>query len=125
MIMSEELQKNEGFIGEREIAFFTAEADGSIVNVVFKEGEPAKLSGTLFFHLKTDEKGSGSLTDNINHYFAKKFLAELAEEGMEYYFVENVGTAMRILAHNLREDAIRKAFECSGGDAIPLIKLIP
>lgn len=113
-------------IGEREIKSFKVpeESDGSMVEVEFADGFKTKMSGTLFYHLKTEEKGQGSVTDQINHYFAKLFLAELASNELDYYFVDNVATAMRVLAHNLREEAIKKAFECSGGDAIPLQKLI-
>jgi len=32
--------------------------------------------------------------------------------------------AMNVLAHNLREEAIKKAFKCSGGDSILLGELI-
>lgn len=113
------------FIGDRGIKHFEAIEGGSQVIVEFVDGYKATLSGTLFFHLKTDEKGQGNVTDNVNHYFAKKFLSELSLNGLEYYMVDNVGTAMRVLAHNLREEAIKKAFRCSGGDSIRLNDLIP
>jgi len=113
------------FIGDREVVKFDACDGGEFVEVEFADGFKTKMSGTLFYHLKRDERGQGSVTDNVNHYFAKRFLAELALNGLEYYFVNNVATAMGVLAHNLREEAIKEAFQCSGGDAIPLTKLIP
>lgn len=112
------------YIGEREIKGFSVDEGGNTVNVEFTDGGTTKMSGTLFFHLKTEEQGKGTVTDNVNHYFAKQFLAELAEHDLEYYFIENIGMAMRVLAHNLREEAIKKAFNCTGGDAISLQKLI-
>jgi len=113
------------FIGDREIKSFEAKGDGSTVSVEFVDGFKTTLSGTLFFYIKSEEKGNGGITDQINHYFAKKFIAELAEEGLEYYFVDNIGMAMKVLAHNLREEAIKKAFDGHGGDSIPLLKLVP
>jgi len=113
------------YIGNREIKSFTAVGDGSFVEVEYADGFKSKMSGTLFFHLQKDVAIDGNVTDHINHYFATKFLAELATHELDYYFVQNVATAMGVLAHNLREAAIKKAFNCSGGDAIPLQLLIP
>ena len=48
----------------------------------------------------------------------------MAYYGLDFYFVGNVGQSMGVLVHNLREELFRETFDCSGGDAIPLNKLI-
>ena len=113
------------FIGEREIKSFEADRGGEFINIEFIDGYKTTMNGTVFFHVKADKETPGTVTDKVNHYFASKFIAELAEAELDYYFVSSIGTAMSVFAHNLREDAIRKAFQCSGGDAIPLQKLMP
>ncbi len=113
------------YIGSREVKDYRAIGDGSFVQVEYADGFSSKMSGDLFFHLNSETPGEGTVTDHINHHLATKFLSELALNELDYYFVDNVANAMRVLAHNLRENAIKKAFGCSGGDAIPLHLLIP
>jgi hypothetical protein len=114
------------YIGELEIKGVKfIEGSDTVAEVTF-EGEhpPVKLNKSLVDNLTTEEKGRGNVTDNVNHHFSKQFLAEMALSGLEFYSVEGVAMAMRVLAHNLREEAIKKAFNCSGGDTIPLETLM-
>lgn len=110
------------FIGKDKIRKETENGDS--VDVVMKEGTEFKIKKDLLDILKTEGKGDGNITDNIRNYFARKFISELALYDLNYYFVNNVSVAMDTLAHNLREELFRKTFDCSGGDAIPLNKLI-
>jgi len=111
------------FIGEKQIKETFNEGEDKI-KIIFEDSPETIMNKELFEKVKTEEKNRGTITDVVNHYLATKFLAELADYNLEYYMVENVGVAMKVLAHNLREEAIRKTFKCSGGDAIPLNTLI-
>lgn len=114
------------YLGDQEIkSVVRIPGSDDKVEVTF-EGDHQKVTmdKDLLDSLTTEDKGLGNITDNCNHFFAKRFIAELASHDLEYYVVDGVAMAMRVLAHNLREDAIRKAFSCSGGDAIPLRSLL-
>jgi len=112
------------YIGEVEIKKVIDKNDTE-VTLEFEDDIPnLDINKELFENLKKDKVGRGTITDNVNHLIATKFLMELSDYGLEYYMVENVTTAMKVLAHNMREDLIRKTFDCSGGDAILLSKLV-
>jgi len=116
-------KKNKQYIGRYEISALVDDGDNFIVN--FKDHDPLTLKKELFEIVARDVKNKDAgITDIVNHVLATKFLSELADYGLEYYMVEAVGMAMRTLAHNAREQAIREKFECSGGDAIRLDQLI-
>ena len=110
------------YLGELEIKLVTRIEDNDDEVKVNFEGEHTEITinKELLDNLTTSEKGKGNIMDNVNHYFAKIFLAQLSMYGLEYYTVDSVTMAMRVLAHNLRENAIKKAFNCSGGDSIKL-----
>lgn len=110
------------YIGNKKIN--SSELDENTILVKLKDNTETKISKELFDIIATEEKGDGTIMDNINNYFAKKFVAELAYYNLDFYMVQNVAQAMGVLSHNLRESLIRKTFECSGGDTIPLNKLI-
>lgn len=113
------------FIGDREVKAESVFEDGNMVELEFADGYKTKMTYDLYFKIKSDEKGEGNVTDHVVAHFAKLFLATLAENKLDYYFAETVGRSMHTLAHNLRERLLSKTFNCSGGDAIPLEKVIP
>ena len=110
------------FIGNQKIK--SEKIEGDFVNVVLEDKTDFKIHKELLKGIKSKKVGSGNLADNINDYFARKFLAELAYYELDYYFVSNVGQAMNVLSHNLRENLIRETFKCSGGNNINLKKLV-
>jgi hypothetical protein len=110
------------FIGDKEIRGVIAKDDG-LAEVTFEDNSTVTINKELLDNITSEAKGNGNITDAVYHYFATRFLADLSYYGLEYYAVEGVAVAMRVLAHNLREEAIKKAFGCSGGDAIRLNKL--
>lgn len=114
------------FIGTKEIKVILDNEDGKSVDIEFVEAEnpSVKLNKELFDLIKSEEKSTGNITDQVNHYFAKKFVAELAYYGLEFYSASNIGTAMGVLAHNLREDLFRKTFDCDGADSVSLRLLL-
>lgn len=113
------------YIGEKKVQSTFEKEDGKKLQVSFEDDNPdIIITKQLFNNIVTENQGQGGITDTINHYFATKFLYELAEEEFEYYMVENIAMSMRTLAHNMREDLLRKTFNCSGGDAINLKTLI-
>lgn len=115
------------YLGELEIkTVVRVPEQENKVKITFEGEHPDTIMDKdMLDSLTTEEKGRGNVTDNVNHKFASKFIAELASNGLEYYVVDNVAMAMRVLAHNLREEAIKKAFKCSGGDNILLSDLLP
>jgi len=110
------------YIGNNKITF--SELDENTILVKLKDNSETKISKELFDIIATEKKGDGTIMDNINNHFAKKFVAELAYYNLDFYMVSNVAQSMGVLTHNLREVLLRKTFECSGGETIPLNKLI-
>jgi hypothetical protein len=110
------------FIGDKEIKLVEEVEDGN-AKVTFADDSSTVINTELLGEITSEEEGKGNITDAVYHYFSTRFLADLAYYKLEYYTVEGVAMAMRVLAHNLREEAIKKAFGCSGGDAIRLDKL--
>ena len=110
------------YIGNQKVK--SERENGDMVDIVMKDKTTFTINKELLEQIKTEKKGEGSITDNVNHYFARKFVAELAYYDLDFYFIGNIGQKMEVLAHNLREKLFRKTFDCSGGDAIPLNKLI-
>lgn len=111
------------FIGSKEIRATFDDAN-DMLKVELDDDSTTLINKDLLALIQTEEKGDGNITDSINHYFATRFLAELAMYDLNYYFIDNVGTAMSVLAHNLREELIKKTFDCSGGNDIRLKTLI-
>lgn len=110
------------YIGNQKIK--SEKEDGNIVEVVMKDKTTFKIHKELLKQIKTKKDGEGSIADNINNYFARKFVAELAYYNLDFYFVGNISQSMGVLAHNLREELLRNTFNCSSGDAISLNKLV-
>jgi len=111
------------YIGEEEIKITTPDGDNSL-KLDFADKSSTIINKDLYELVSSKEKGSGNITDNINHYFAKKFVAELSVYDLEFYFANSVSASMGVLAHNLREELLKKTFDCSGGDSIRLKLLI-
>lgn len=111
------------FIGDKEVKM-TTEKDEKTIVVEFSGDPSITINKELFDLIKSDEKGNGNVTDNINAYFARKFLAELAYYNLEYCFAGSTGIAMETLAHNLREELFRKTFNCGGANNINISNLL-
>lgn len=112
------------YIGQYKIKGEQIHED-EMITVRFKDHEDIKISQSLFELVISEEPlKNASITDAITHVIAVKFLDELAKYNLDYYFVKTIGTKLEVLAHNLREDLIRRTFDCSGGDAISLRKLV-
>jgi hypothetical protein len=112
------------FIGNKEVKMELEQENGVDVKIEFGDDTSTVINKELFDLIKSEDKNDGNVSDNINHYFAKKFVAELAYYGLDFYFANNVGVAMGTLAHNLREELFSKTFKCTGGDTINLKLLV-
>lgn len=112
------------YIGQYKIKKATHNPDGT-TTVTFQKKTEVTLARGLFELVASEEPlANAEITDAITHTIAVKFLDELANYNLDYYFVKTIGTKLEVLAHNLREDLIRRTFDCSGGDAISLKKLL-
>jgi len=108
------------FIGTKEIKI-TLDKDEKNLSVEFvDDNNSVVINKELFDLIKSETKGTGNVTDNINDLFARKFLAELAYYDLGFYFCRNIANSIEVLAHNLREELLRSTFNCSGGDDINL-----
>jgi hypothetical protein len=112
------------FIGNKKIKAQFEQENGVDIKLEFDDNTDVVINKELFELIKSEKKNDGNVTNNINHYFAKKFVAELAYYGLDFYFANNVGVAMGTLAHNLREELFSKTFKCTGGDTINLKLLV-
>lgn len=110
------------YIGNKEIKTVETLENG-VSKVTMAEGEPFEISTELLGKIQTDTEGQGSITDNINNYFARKFLAELAYYGLDYYFAKHIGISLEVLAHNSREQKIAELFGATSSDSIKLSQL--
>ena len=91
------------FIGELEVTDIVK--SGESLEIHFEGEHPSvTLRESLYDIIKSEEKRAGNISDVVNHVLSTKFLSEMADFGLEFYAVEGVGTAMRVLAHNLREE---------------------
>ena len=111
------------FIGAKEIKM-TTEKDETKIVLEFLDEPSIIMNKELFDLIKSEEKGNGNVTDNINNHFARKYLAELAYYDLDYYFSGSVALATETLAHNLREELFARAFGSTGANDIKLIKLL-
>lgn len=109
------------FIGEKKIVL-TIEQEDNKLKIECEDGYIMLINKDLYNFIATEEVGKGTISDQINHYFAKKFVSELAFYDLNFYFSDSVGISMGTLTHNLREELIRKTFDCAGADEIPLKK---
>ncbi|MEY2595075.1 MAG: hypothetical protein RI965_347 [Bacteroidota bacterium] len=113
------------FIGEKEIkSQEVSEKDPNYIILELEDGYKPTIHKDLFALLATEEKGDGLITDHVRDYFARKFVAELAQYGIEYYLVSQIGIGMETLCHNLREDLFRHTFECGGANEIRLDRIV-
>jgi len=97
---------------------------GDKTTVKLKDNTEFDINSKLLEKIKTEKEGNGNVTDVVSDYFSRKFLAELALYDLDYIFAMNVGSGIATLAHNLREVAIGKAFNCSSPETIKLSKLL-
>jgi hypothetical protein len=107
------------FIGSKEVKVTMPKGEKEL-SVEFDDETSTVINKELYDLIKSEEKGAGNVTDNVNDFFARKFLAELAYYELGHYFVRNVANSMEVLAHNLREELFKKTFNCTGGDDINL-----
>ena|SRR3972149_4863509 len=113
----------DSYIGDKKIK--ELERTGiNLVNVEFEDGNKIKIHNDLLEMIVRPVKNESSVTDTIIHLIATKFVAELADYGLEFYLVNNIARGMETLAHNLREEAVGKAFGCTGNLDIRLNELI-
>lgn len=113
------------FIGDKEVVkemLFEDQPD--LVEITVEEQEPFCMSLEVYEAIKSEEKSSGSITDRVTHYFASKFLSDLAKHNLNFYMAENVGAALGTLAHNAREKLIGKTFDCGGALDIKLSTIV-
>lgn len=109
------------YIGDKKVK---VTIKGEIVIVNPENGTKFEINKELWEKIKSDKKGLGNVTDIINDYFCRKFLAELALYDLDYMFAMSIGSGIATLAHNLREQAIGKALDCSCSETVKLSKII-
>lgn len=99
------------FIGEREIASFSASEDGNWITAKFTNGEQAEMSGTLFFEIQTDEPVPGVTTSQlVASYFATNLIKELAINRLELGMLSHVQMAIDNIVEVKKERAFAHPF---------------
>ena len=109
------------FIGNQKIREEKIDGENTIVKL--KDNSEFTINSQLLEKVKKEEKGNGNVTDSISDYFSRKFLAELAYYDLDYTFAMSIGSGIATLAHNLRENSIGKAFDCSCSETIKIKKI--
>lgn len=115
------------YIGEYKIKGVKEEDGVATVSYKDRKKTPTVLNANLLELLRSPEPikgGESYITDATVNLLATKFIAEMADLGLDIGMVAHVSQGMNTLAHNLREEAIAKAFDCAGGLDIKLTKLI-
>ena len=115
-------KKESMFVGEYEVK--SLEHDGDETIVTLKGHDDITINDELLTLIMRPVKNEGSVTEAITHVLASKYLSELADYGLELYMIDSITQGMRTYAHNLREEAIGKAFDCTGALDIRLDKLM-
>ena len=120
----EKLPKGEpAYIGDKQIKGFERGEDETLVK--FKgDNDDVTINNDLLELVMRPVENPGTVTDVVVHVLAAKYLAELADYGLEFYMVDHVAQGMKTFVHNLRETAIGKAFDCSTAMDVRLDKLI-
>ena len=111
------------YIGEKKIKGVLDLPEGE-VKVMFKDGEDITINKNLLDIIQSEDKRQGGVTDAVRMVLATKFLQECADYGLEFYMLGHIGQGMETLAHNLREEAFGKAFDCQGLNGIKISKLL-
>lgn len=110
------------YIGNQKIKE-EVEKDG-ITTVTLKDKTSFEINTELLSKIKTETDGIGNVTDNVADYLSRKFLAEIAMYDLNYIFAMSISEGIATLAHNLREQAIGKKFDCSGTETIKISKIL-
>jgi hypothetical protein len=110
------------FIGENKVLGEFDVGEG-MVKLVFEGHPEITMSRKLYDIIVLDKKYNGNVTDRISTTLATKFLKEMADYGMEINMVPNVVSFMGNLAHNLREELLKRTFG-RGGNDLPLSLII-
>ena len=110
------------YIGDKEIK--TVAEIGSGVTIKFEDGQIISLQKKLYDLIVKKEIGTGTVTDCVRAYIAKKFLLEAADYGLETQDLEGLANSIGTLAHNLREIKIGEKFGCTNSADIKLSELI-
>ena len=113
------------FLGNREIKEVVdlVEKPG-FVEVTLEDDQKSVLNKDLFALVELQEKGNGSVTDVVTDYFARKFIAELSQFDLDFYFSSLVSRSMETLAHNAREQLFANTFGCSSANDISLRTIV-
>jgi len=111
------------YIGEKKIKGTEKLEDGR-VKVMFKDNTEIEMNKNLFDLAAHDDKRDGGVTDRVRLLLSTKFLSEMAEYGLEFYMISQIGQGMETLGHNLREEKISKAFGCAGTNDIGIKTLL-
>ena len=110
------------WIGERKIK--GAQELGDKVLVMFKDNSDITINKNLFDIIQSEEKKQGLITDVVRHVLSTKYLSDMADYGLDFGMTAHIGQGIQTLAHNLRESAIGKKFNCAGANEIPLKDLL-
>lgn len=110
------------YIGNQKIVN-EIEKDG-MVEVTLKDKTSFEMNKELLEKIKIEKNGNGNITDVVSDYFSRKFLAELAYYDLDYMFALSASSGVATLAHNLRENAIGKAFDCNSSETMKLSKIV-
>lgn len=100
------------FIGQKEIKLVTP-LDGEKmkdVKVEFTDDTSLEMRKECLEAISTEEPSEGELHDVIRFRFAKKFLTEMADCGLDYMQVEQIAQGISNLGRNLRDQACGMAF---------------
>lgn len=108
-------------IGNKKIKKEVDEGDRIILTI--DDGTVVPMSKKLYDLVKGKES-NGDITDTVTHIITAKFIQELADYDLDYYFVDLVATRMQTYLHNLREEKIAKAFDCQSSREIKIRKLL-
>ena len=111
------------YIGDKKLKG-TLELPLGDIKVMFKNNTDVTMKKNLFDIIVHNDKRVGDITDRVRLVLSTKFLSEMAEYGLEFYMISQVGQGMETLAHNLREEKISKAFGCAGTNDISIETLL-
>jgi len=110
------------YLGDKKVK--KQSEDGETIIATLDDDRVVRLHKDLFDTISTTKKQEGTITDLINHHLAAKYLLDMSNLGLEVVMIESVASAMSVLTHNLREEAIGRAFKCTSSLDIKLSSII-
>ena len=110
------------YIGKKKVKNVLGEDDTYIVT--FDDKSVGRFKKALFDMIARDKEGEGEVYDVIRAIFAKKYVLDMADYGIDYLTCRHISMGIENLCHNMRETAIAKKFGVNTTDNMTISQVL-